>query len=52
MATHFPVPGGAAELTGRRTERGVLDQLLEAVRAGESRALVVIGEPGTGKTAP
>ncbi len=51
MATHFPVPGSAAELTGRRTERGVLDQLLEAVRAGESRVLVVIGEPGMGKTA-
>jgi predicted ATPase len=29
----------------------VLDRLVEAVRAGESRALVVHGEPGTGKTA-
>jgi hypothetical protein len=29
----------------------VLDGLLEAVRAGESRALVVRGEPGVGKTA-
>jgi predicted ATPase len=29
----------------------VLDRLIEAVRAGESRALVVRGEPGVGKTA-
>jgi ABC-type transport system involved in cytochrome bd biosynthesis fused ATPase/permease subunit len=36
---------------GRRAERGALDRLIEAVRAGESRALVVHGEPGVGKTA-
>jgi DNA-binding CsgD family transcriptional regulator len=30
---------------------GVLDGLIEAVRAGESRVLVVRGEPGVGKTA-
>jgi hypothetical protein len=41
----------AAELTGRDAERRVLDRLVEAVRAGESRALVVHGEPGVGKTA-
>lgn len=42
----------AAVLTGRDTECGVLDQLVEAVRhAGESRALVVHGEAGVGKTA-
>jgi hypothetical protein len=29
----------------------VLDQLIEAVRAGEGRALVMRGEPGVGKTA-
>ncbi|HEX3193899.1 MAG TPA: ATP-binding protein, partial [Streptosporangiaceae bacterium] len=39
------------ELTGRRAECGVLDRLVAAVRAGESRALVVRGEPGVGKTA-
>src|SRR4029079_14436639 len=39
------------ELTGRRNERDVLDRLIEAVRAGESRALVLRGEPGMGKTA-
>jgi predicted ATPase len=38
------------ELIGRRTECGVLDRLVAAVRAGESRALVVHGEPGVGKT--
>ena len=36
---------------GRRGERDVLDGLIEAVRGGESRALVVRGEPGVGKTA-
>jgi DNA-binding CsgD family transcriptional regulator len=38
-------------LTDRHAERGVLDGLVEAVRAGESRVLVVHGEPGVGKTA-
>jgi DNA-binding CsgD family transcriptional regulator len=47
----FPAGSGAAELTDRGAERGVLDRLLDAVRGGESRALVVHGEPGTGKTA-
>jgi DNA-binding CsgD family transcriptional regulator len=42
---------GAAPLLGRRAECDVLDRLLEAVRAGKSRALVVHGEPGAGKTA-
>src|SRR5256886_5025880 len=41
----------ATALTGRRTECDVLDRLIEAVGAGESRALVVRGEPGVGKTA-
>ena len=51
MATYSPVPGRAAQLRGRRSELGVLDRLVEAVRAGESRALVLVGEPGAGKTA-
>ena len=38
-------------LTDRRRECGLLDLLVEAVRAGESRVLVVRGEPGAGKTA-
>ncbi len=43
--------GPTGELPGRRRECDVLDQLLDAVRAGESRALVVRGEAGVGKTA-
>ncbi len=39
------------ELTGRSSECAALDRLIEAVRAGESRALVVRGDPGVGKTA-
>ena len=35
---------------GRRSEREVLDRLVEAVRDGESRVLVVRGDPGVGKT--
>jgi DNA-binding CsgD family transcriptional regulator len=35
---------------GRQFECELLDRLLDAVRAGESRALVLRGEPGIGKT--
>ena len=38
-------------LTGRHAECGVLDQVIAAVRSGESRALVLRGEAGVGKTA-
>jgi DNA-binding CsgD family transcriptional regulator len=38
-------------LLGRGRECQALDRLLRAVRAGESRALVVRGEPGVGKSA-
>jgi hypothetical protein len=48
-AGDLPVACRAAELTGRDAERRVLDRLVGAVRAGESRALVVHGEPGVGK---
>src|SRR3954467_10818816 len=47
MPTDVPQRG----LLGRRTEAATLDWLVEAVRAGESRALVLRGEPGVGKTA-
>jgi predicted ATPase len=40
-----------AVLLGRRREQQALDKLLTAVRARESRTLVVAGEPGIGKTA-
>jgi len=46
----FPAWERAAGLTGRRAECDVLDRLVEAVQAGESRALVAVGEPGVGKT--
>jgi DNA-binding CsgD family transcriptional regulator len=39
------------ELQGRRGERDLLERLIAAARAGQSRALVVRGEPGVGKTA-
>jgi DNA-binding CsgD family transcriptional regulator len=51
MATDSLIGGRATALTGRRRESEALDGLLTAVRAGESRALVVRGEPGMGKTA-
>jgi hypothetical protein len=38
-------------LTGRHRERQILDEVVDAVRAGESRALVLHGEAGVGKTA-
>jgi DNA-binding CsgD family transcriptional regulator len=38
-------------LRGRHGECEVLDRLLEAIRDGESRVIVVRGEPGVGKSA-
>ena len=38
-------------LRGRDAECATLDHLVSAVRRGESRALVLLGEPGMGKTA-
>jgi DNA-binding CsgD family transcriptional regulator len=43
--------GFESGLIGRHAERDVLDQLVTAVCASDSRALVVHGEPGVGKTA-
>ena len=37
-------------MTNRLSERAELDRLVDAVRAGESGALVVRGDPGVGKT--
>jgi len=42
--------GRAAGLTDRRSERDALDRLVEAIRSGQSQALVVRGDPGVGKT--
>ncbi len=41
----------AARLVGRNAEQRVLDRLLDDVREGASRALVVHGQAGMGKTA-
>jgi DNA-binding CsgD family transcriptional regulator len=38
-------------LLGRHREREALDRLLASVRSGESRVLVLRGEPGVGKSA-
>lgn len=43
--------GTGLRLIGRHAERGVLDRLVTAVCAGDSRTLVLRGEPGIGKTA-
>jgi hypothetical protein len=51
MATHTSIRGRTLELLGRRAESEALDRLTEAVRTGESRVLVIRGEPGVGKTA-
>src|SRR6516162_9063732 len=50
MATESGRWGRAMGLMDRVSERGALDQLIEAVQAGQSRALVVRGDPGVGKT--
>src|SRR5579875_1847287 len=47
-ARAWPTTSG---LIDRRSERRLLDELVQAVRAGESRALVIHGEIGIGKTA-
>src|SRR3984885_9809732 len=46
-----PPRGRAARLRGRSSEVSALAGLVAAVRAGESRVLVIHGEPGVGKTA-
>jgi len=52
MVTPSPGRQRAAELRGRLDELGLLGRLIDAVRAGESRALVLSGEAGVGKTIP
>jgi DNA-binding CsgD family transcriptional regulator len=50
MSNGRPVPGTPA-LRGRRSESALLDGVVAAVRHGESRTLLLWGEPGVGKTA-
>ena len=49
MANRYPVP--EPSLRGRGTECALLDDVIAAIRAGESRTLVLHGEAGVGKTA-
>jgi DNA-binding CsgD family transcriptional regulator len=51
MAPQSGPRGRAPALINRRSERELLAQLVGAVRAGDSRVLVVRGDPGVGKTA-
>jgi Cdc6-like AAA superfamily ATPase len=44
-------PGGRPRLRGRAKECAQLDDLVSAIRRGESRSLVLRGEAGIGKTA-
>jgi DNA-binding CsgD family transcriptional regulator len=46
-----PRQSRATALRGRIGEVGALTRIVEAVQAGESRVLVIRGEPGVGKTA-
>jgi hypothetical protein len=51
MTGYSRLRGRSVQLRGRSDELDVLGRFIEAVRAGESRALVLRGEPGMGKTA-
>ena len=50
MTEHSGPRGRATGLMDRASERDALDRLVEAVRTGQSRALVIRGDPGVGKT--
>jgi predicted ATPase len=50
MTAKLGLRGRVPPLTDRNRERDALSQLVDAVRTGESRALVVHGDPGVGKT--
>ena len=51
MESRFRGPGRRPALRGRASECALLDDLVSAVRRGESRSLVLRGEAGIGKTA-
>src|SRR5690349_12691902 len=51
MDHRLPRPQRRASLRGRAGECSLLDELIAAVRRGESRSLVLRGEAGIGKTA-
>lgn len=45
------LPGRPADLLGLRAECALFDRWQDAVKAGRGGALVVVGEPGIGKSA-
>src|SRR5436190_24184705 len=51
METRRAAPGRQPTLRGRVDECALLDTVVDAVRRGEGRSLVVRGEAGIGKTA-
>src|ERR1700744_846251 len=51
MDDRLPGPGRRTGLRGRASESALLKELVSAVRRGQSRALVLRGEAGIGKTA-
>jgi DNA-binding CsgD family transcriptional regulator len=51
MVSPPPAAGGKSSFRGRTDECALLDGLVAAVRRGESRSLVLLGEAGIGKTA-
>jgi DNA-binding CsgD family transcriptional regulator/tetratricopeptide (TPR) repeat protein len=51
MESRFRRPGRRPELRGRASECALLDNLVSAIRRGESQSLVLRGEAGIGKTA-
>ena len=51
METRRAAPGRQPTLSGRADECALLDTLVDAIRRGEGRSLVVRGEAGIGKTA-
>ena len=51
MAARRLVPGATPVLRGRGTESALLDGIIVALRQGESRTLLLLGEAGIGKTA-
>src|SRR4051794_2082228 len=51
MAGRLRDPAGQSSLRGRAKECALLDELVLAIRRGESRSLVLHGEAGIGKSA-